>query len=556
MTTIEAVFQRALSLHQAGRLAQAEESYRAVLAEQPVHADTLHLLGVLLHQTGLSDKAIVYIEGAIRLEPAAAQYHNNLGNVLRDLGRMRDAMPCYGKAIRLQPNLADAHHNLGRAHAALGEKKEAEQAFSRALRLNAGHFDALVDLAGLLRETARPTDALMYYEAALRIRRSDPLVLNNLGLALIDLGRWNDAEEKFNEALRHHPDYTTARFNLGRVFAFGRRREAAAACFEEVLRLVPDDAQAHFSLGELRLINGEFEHGWVELELGRRAGQTSQTALQAQFPPATWNGEQIGNRLLVVYVDQGFGDTIQFCRYIRFCGERARVEVVAPKALSRLLSGLEGVSDVTLKPPPSGTYLHCAITSLPRIFCTTLDTIPNTVPYLTADTELVTAWRSRLAQLPGLKIGLVWAGNPAYLGDRSRSIALQSLSQLTEIPGITLVSLQKGDSAKQIRALRPKMKLYDWTEELSDFADTAALIMALDLVISVDTAVVHLAGALGKPVWLLNRFDTDWRWLLDRCDSPWYPTLRQFRQPEPGDWASVTARVHTKLASLAAGSGT
>jgi tetratricopeptide (TPR) repeat protein len=556
MVTIEAVFQQALSLHQAGRLAQAEEGYRAVLTEQPVHADTLHLLGVLLHQTGRSDKAIVYIEGAIRLESAAAQYHNNLGNVLRDLGRMRDAVPCYGKAIRLQPNLADAHHNLGRAQAALGEKKEAEQAFRRALRSNAGHFDALIDLAGLLRETARPADALAYYEAALRIRQNDPLALNNLGLALIDLGRRDDAAEKFNEALRHHPEYTTARFNLGRVLAFERQRGAAAACFEEVLRLTPSDAQAHFSLGELRLINGEFEHGWPELELGRKAAQTNQTAPQVEFPPATWNGEQIGDRLLIVYVDQGFGDAIQFCRYIRFCGERARIEVVAPKALSRLLSKLGGISDVVLKSPSSGSYLHCAISSLPRIFCTTLATIPNAVPYLSADTEQVAAWRSRLAQLPGLKVGLVWAGNPAYLGDRSRSIALPSLSLLAEIPGVALVSLQKGDSARQIRTLRPKLKLCDWTDELSDFADTAALIEALDLVVGVDTAVVHLAGALGKPVWLLNRFDTDWRWMLDRDDSPWYPTLRQFRQPEPGDWASVIAQVHAELTSLAAGRGT
>jgi tetratricopeptide (TPR) repeat protein len=554
MATIEAVFQQALAFHQAGLMTPAEQGYRTVLMEQPVHADTLHLLGVLLHQTGRSDRAIAYIEGAIKLEPVAAQYHINLGNVLRDLNRKREAVQCYGKAIRLQPNLAEAHYNLGRAQVDLGEKKDAELSFRRALRANAAHAETHIDLAKLLQETGRPAESLALCEAALRIRPGDPLALNNRGLALVDLGRWLEAADSFSEALQHRPDYNLARFNLGRVLTFHRQSKAAAACFEEILRRAPGDAQAHFSLGELLLLDGEFERGFLEMERGGGVIRPTPVPGQLPWPPATWNGEPVAEGVLVIHADQGFGDAIQACRYIRFCAERATVVVVAPQALLQLFSGLGDCCEVVMDRPASHP-VHCPITSLPRILRTTPQTIPNTVPYLHAEAEPVAAWRRRLAPLPGLRVGLVWAGNPNYVVDRRRSIPLESLAALAGIPGVSFVSLQKGEAAKQARKLQPRMRLQDWTGELTDFAATAALIEALDLVIGVDTAVVHLAGALGKPVWLLNRFDTDWRWMFDRDDSLWYPTLRQFRQPKPGDWASVVAEAGAALTALAVGRG-
>ena len=338
-----------------------------------------------------------------------------------------------------------------------------------------------------------------------------------------------------------------ARFNLGRMLMYGGAPEAAAACFEAVLRLAPGDAQAHLALGGLRLLHGDFARGWPAMRRGHDLGHAKALPGQLQAPPATWHGETIGDGVLVVYADQGFGDAIQFCRYLPLCAERARVQVVAPPGLKRLLQTLPGDIQIVAAPPAAGGYVHCPMTLLPHVFGTTLATIPGPSPYLQADAAAVAVWRGRLADLPGRKVGLVWAGNTSYLADRNRSVALESLAALGDIPGISLVSLQKGDAAGQIRAPRPPMALYDATDSLTDFADTAALVAALDLVIGVDTAVVHLAGALGRPVWLLNRFDTDWRWLLDRADSPWYPSLRQFRQSQPRDWAGVIAAVGVAL---------
>ena len=259
--------------------------------------------------------------------------------------------------------------------------------------------------------------------------------------------------------------------------------------------------------------------------------------------------------MLLVHSEQGLGDTLQFCRFVPIVAQGAKIVLEVQPPLHRLLADLPGIAEIVAegdKLPPFD--LHCALLSLPRFLGTSLETIPGEVPYLTADPLLVSAWRRRLAGLAGLKIGLVWAGGPRpdepaeSSVDRHRSMPLARLAALAEVEGVSFVSLQKGPPAAQAAQPPPGMVLHDFTAELDDFADTAALVEALDLVISVDTAVAHLAGALGKPVWLLNRFDTCWRWLLGRDDSPWYPTLRQFRQPAAEDWDSVIAAVKAALA--------
>jgi hypothetical protein len=273
---------------------------------------------------------------------------------------------------------------------------------------------------------------------------------------------------------------------------------------------------------------------------------------------------------VLLHAEQGFGDSIQFIRYAPLVAQRGgHVIVQCQPGLETLLAGVEGISQIITRDEPLPDFdLHCPLMSLPWVFATRLDTIPAAIPYLRANTEKVAHWRERLAREQStsgetgpsrcdtLKIGLVWAGEArphrphVNRINRRRSMSLSQFAPLAQVPGVAFISLQKGKSAEQAQTLPPGMRLLDWTAELNDFADTAALIEALDLVISVDTSVAHLAGALGKPVWLLNRFDTCWRWLLDRSDSPWYPTMRLFRQPQPGAWAPVIAEVREQLKLL------
>jgi len=301
---------------------------------------------------------------------------------------------------------------------------------------------------------------------------------------------------------------------------------------------------------------GRFEEGWKEYEWRWKTKLLSGDA--GRFSAPTWGGEAIGDRVILLHAEQGLGDTLQFCRYAPLIAAGARVVLEVQAPLTRLLSQLPGIAAIVARGdglPPFD--LHCPLLSLAGVVGTTLDTIPAEAPYLAADPALAADWRDRLAGLGGLRTGLVWAGGrrlDANLAavDRRRSIALDTMSPLGEVSGVTFISLQKGDPSAQAAHPPAGMALYDFTADLHDFADTAALIDNLDLVISVDTSVVHLAGALGKPVWLLNRFDTCWRWLLDRDDSPWYPQLRQFRQPSPGDWKSVISGVGDALQCLAA----
>jgi hypothetical protein len=302
-----------------------------------------------------------------------------------------------------------------------------------------------------------------------------------------------------------------------------------------------------------RLSLGDFALGWRKYEW--RWQQPTVLGSQSDRARPLWLGatDVIGKTILL-HAEQGFGDTLQFCRYAPLVARTADVVLEVPRPLLRLLSTLPGVSRIVASGDPLPHFdLHCPLLSLPLAFGTTLADLPNHVPYLRADPVHVTAWRQRLAPLPGIRVGLVWSGNPrldiplANRIDRRRSTTLDRLAPLGEIPGVSLVSLQKGDFRAQSTTPPPGLAIADWTDELDDFADTAALIEALDLVISVDTSVVHLAGALGKPVWVLNRYDACWRWLRDRGDSPWYPTARLFRQPTPGDWDGMIAEVVAAL---------
>jgi Tfp pilus assembly protein PilF len=483
------IFQHGVACHRAGHVEQAEMAYRQVLAMDPRDAEALHLLGLVADQTKRHAEAVDFIGKAIRLKRDRPHYHNNLALALRSLGRYA----------------------------------EAEKACRTALRLKSDYVVAR----------------------------------NNLGMILRSAGKLDEAEACYRDVLHQNSTFPEAYNNLGNLLCQRGRPDEGEPCFRAALRLPANPAlhrEARYNLAQALLVTGQLEEGWQHYEVRAEVNG----AVRPELAARPWDGKPTGERVLLLHAEQGLGDTLQFCRYAPIVAQTSKTVLEVPPPLVRLLSGLPGIAAII----PRGEKLphydaQCALLSVPRRLGTRLETIPGETPYLAADPAAAAAWRTRLAGLPGLKIGLVWAGGfrpelPwAVAVDGRRSMALKQMSALAGLAGVSFVSLQKDSPAAQATDPPAGLVLHDFTAELGDFTDTAALIEALDLVISVDTAVAHLAGALGKQVWLLNRFDSCWRWLLDRDDSPWYPTLRQFRQKSAGDWAGVMAEVRAALIRLA-----
>ena len=529
----------------AGRTEEAIAALRGAVAAAPEDADLRYDLGLALARAGRTAEAVAAYREAVARAPAHAEAHNNLGVALAALGETEAAEECYRAALRHAPGLAAAAANLGALLCRVGRWDEAEEALRRALRLAPDVPAALNSLGTALAARRASAEAEECYRRALALDPAYAEAHNNLGTLLEEEGRFAEAERALAEALRLRPDYAEAASNLGNVLvALGRLGEAERA-YRLALRLRPGEASSEYNLGVALLSAGRLGEGWAGYE--RRWDRRG--AARRELAAPLWNGEEIGGRILLVHAEQGLGDTIQFCRFLPLLRAR-HIVFEAPKKLARLLAGQRlGARIVASGEPLLPFDLHCPLMSLPHRLGTTLETIPAAVPYLAADPGLVAAWAARLAALPGLKVGLVWAGNRDFAADARRSIDPALLAPLLGVPGVSFVSLQVGARAP---VTAPALGLADWTGEIEDFADAAGLVAALDLVIGVDTASVHLAGALGKPVWLLNRFDSCWRWLRDRPDSPWYPTLRQFRQASPGDWAGVIGAAKGTLAAVLA----
>jgi tetratricopeptide (TPR) repeat protein len=520
-----------LSLARQNKQTEAEASFRTALQLRPDFVEAMENLALTLRDQDVGDskqagdskdqaraaarqarllQAEHLLRNALRLRPDAAALHKHLGTVLRDLGQKQDAVPCFHEALRLDPACLETHFNLGNVLRDLGELEE----------------------------------ALRWFQAGVALSPDFPEGHNDLANALRDLARFEEAEAHYREAIRLRPDFAGAHEHLGNVLRdLGRLAEAEANA-REACRLDPAKSSARFNLGVTLLLGGQYEEGWRAFE----ARFATFNFLRTLDRPR-WNGEPLNGRTLLLHAEQGFGDTIQMCRYlpgVAALGGRVILEVPGP--LLPLLADLPGVEQTVRNGDTLPPFdLQCPLMSLPHV----LTGIPAKVPYLAADPSRVASWRARVAPLPGLRVGLAWAGNAAYPNDRRRSTTLSKLTRLADIGGVSFVSLQKGEAAAQCAGWPARIPLHDWTDSLQDFADTAALVEALDLVIGVDTAIVHLAGALGRPVWLMNRYDTCWRWLLGREDSPWYPTLRQFRQRSSGDWDSVVDQLFPELQAQA-----
>jgi tetratricopeptide (TPR) repeat protein len=507
----------AIAAYQAGQLEQAEHLCRQILAAQADLFDAIHLLASVQLARGKKAAALASYDRAIALRPDHAETHYNRGVALHESQRLPEALAAYERAIALKPDLAEAHNNAGNALSSLDRHDEALTSYGRALGLRPDFVEAINNRGVTLYDLRRFGEALADHERALALRPDNPKTLNNRANAL--------------HALKRHDEALTD--------------------YERAVALQPDYAEAHWNCALARLRLGDFHGGWPGYEWGWKAGHRG---TERRFAQPRWTGtEPLNGKTLLLHAEQGLGDTIQFARYALLAADAgATVMIEAPPSLASLLSEIPNVRPVISRGSPLPAFdLHCPLLSLPLAFGTRLDTIPARVPYLNAPRARLTRWKARIPRAQGLRVGLAWSGRDRP--DPHRSLALAQLAPLFDLPGVRFVSLQPETRPGDEPSLRGRHGLLHFGPSLSDFADTAAVIAQLDLVISVDTAVAHLAGALGKPVWILLPFLSDWRWLLDRDDSPWYPTARLFRQNKAGAWDAVVGRVREALGEFARG---
>ncbi len=524
------------------RPAEAVNCYDRALALAPDSVETLYNLGNAHQQLGQPQRALAYFERALRLRPEIIELYNNLGTALHDAGRLDEAIACYRKGLALAPDSVEILDNLAGALRVQGRLEEAQACFERAFALRPDHIESHVGLGAVLRERGLVDAAVLHYERALVLAPDHPGALNNLGVALVDLGRPEEAVMHYQRALATQPELAETHDNLGIAFERQGRYAEALACYEHALALKPEYADAHFNRAHALLATGNFDEGWQEYEW-----RFAVAGYDRNLGRPLWCGGALDGQTILIHAEQGLGDTLQFVRYIPHVAERGgRVVLEVPKPLVRLVRTIAGADQVIAAGNPLPEFdCHCPLLSLPRVFKTNLATIPDKVPYLRVPPEASAEWANLIADASGLKVGLVWCGSMVGIIDR-RPIDLRLLRPLLEVPGVSWFSLQVGERSGDI-ALLDRSEIADLSPRLTDFAATAAAVSNLDLVITIDTSVAHLGGALGRPIWVLLPYNADWRWLRDHDDSPWYPTARLFRQRQPGDWAGVIGDVVVAL---------
>lgn len=577
--------EQALAHQQAGRLSEAEAVYRQILMRRPDDPDALHMLGLIAAQSGDADRAAELINAAIRVRPDSAEYYNNLGEVLRVLHRYADAIAAYESATKLKANYIEAYDNLGRALQENGALEDAIAAFRKALSINPRYARAHNNLGSVLQAKGDLAGALSSYQQAVRLQPDFPDAYNNLGVALqahgetdeavsalqqarhlqprnavihynlgnaaCALGRFDDASTYFRQALALDPNLAEAHSNLGVVLNDQGKLNEALASYDRAVALKPDYAEAHKNRGMLLLKMGDFDAGWPEYEWRLATRKDKQLWWTSDLPQPQWNGASFQGQSLLVHTEQGLGDTIQFIRYLPQVQARGgKVLIACPGPFHRLFYGFAGVEMLPLEPEQVRSLSvdwQIPLPSLPHVFGTKLGTIPNQVPYLQVPAILLDKWRRRVDRTR-YNIGIAWAGTPHHSETRNqyrrRACDLHTFTTLMRFSGVSFFSLQKDQNESTIT---DELRLVDYSSEFTDLAETAALVANLDLIISVDTSVAHLAGALGRPVWTLLPYAADWRWLIEKEDTPWYPTMRLFRQQRPGDWQAVLERVAAEL---------
>jgi tetratricopeptide (TPR) repeat protein len=537
----------ALVLQQLGRHKDALASLDRALALEPDNLLALNNRGHVLWRLKRPEEALESLDRALAIEPRYADALCNRGNALVELQRMEEALDSYDQALAINPDDAPALNNRGNVLWALDRRDEALASYDQAMALDPDDLSTLKDRGTALAYADRGEEALACFDRALALKPDDPYFMYKRGTALAQLDRYEEALACFDGALAIAPDDVDVLGNRGNVLAVMHRAADAIASFDRALAIKPDTAEAHWNRGIALLRVGDFDQGWKEFEWRWKTFEYS--AKRREFSQPLWLGEApLAGKTILLYGEAGFGDTLQFVRYVPMVAALgAKVIVEVQPALKALVSRIDGVSAVVgmnEELPPAD--FRCALMSLPLAFKTRLETVPAK-PYLSAPQERVAAWAERLGTSARPRVGVTWAGNPKFLHDRTRSIGLAPLAPLLSVPGVEFFGLQKDLRAGDTDILGDYPDFVQLGDQLADFSDTAAVMSQLDLVISSDTSVVHLAGALGRPVWILLERTPDWRWLLDREDIPWYPSARLFRQPALGDWRSVVARVEESL---------
>jgi tetratricopeptide (TPR) repeat protein len=552
----DAFINRGNTLRQLKRFEEALASYHQALVLKPNYFDALNNRGVTLHELKRFSEALASYDRALVLWPDHAGALNNRGITLHELKRFDEALASYDRALALQPDGAEPFSNRGNALRQLKRFDEALASYDQALALKPDYFDALNNRGVTLHELKRFPEALASYDCALALRPDHFAALTNRGVTLHELRRFDEALASYDRALAIRPDYAEALFNRGVTLYQLKQLDEALVCYDLALAVNPDYVDGHFNKALLHLLKGDYDAGWREYEWRwRRWKEQNLTPFKRDFTQPLWLGQTaIEGKTILLHAEQGSGDTIQFCRYAPLvAGRGARVLLEVPVQLKDLMASLVGVAEIIAgqdKPPDFD--MHCPLLSLPLALGTRVESIPAQVPYFTVPPESLRRWAGAVGPKRNLRIGLVWSGSSGHKGDAIRSISLRSLLPLADLDA-EFVSLQKEVRGDDATALKERGDIVHFGDELNTFADTAAVIANLDLVISVDTSVAHLAGALAKPVWVLLPFLPDFRWLLDREDSPWYPTARLFRQQAPGDWSGVISRVVIELEKAIAG---
>lgn len=549
-------------LYELGQYSAAEAALRRAVTLEPHAPSPHHDLARVLQKGGKLGEAEREYRQALALHAADARLHNDLGALLNTARRHAEAETACREAIRLQPGFAQAHNNLGAALLELGRLGDAEASLLHALTLLPDYATALYNLGATYYRQRRLAQAEHAWRRAIALQPDYANACTALGLALTELDRHEEAEALCRHAVAIQPDRSTLN-NLGLVLYERQKTSEATACLRRALTLDPDSAQVKMNLALSLLADGHFAQGWPLWEARYDAGLANRQTVAPALPFAQWQGEPLAGKSLIVWHEQGYGDSFQFSRYVPLLKARgvAHLGLACLPSAKRLFETIDGVDECIAlddMQPIRGYDYWCFTMSLPLLFGTTVETIPANVPYLHARREDSERWKTRLPHAC-FKVGLVWAGDPrpdhadsrVSAADRRRSMKASTYLPLLTLPGIAFVSLQKGATTQaQIDDLPPALRPLDPMNDVRDFADTAAIIANLDLVISVDTSIAHLAGALGKPVWILSRFDGCWRWLRERDDTPWYPQARLFRQTRPGDWDGVIARVVQTLKAL------
>ena len=536
--------------HQAGRLPKAERLYRVALGLRAGDPETLFYLGNVLREQGNPEAALACYMKALQARPDFPEAYVNMGACWCDIGDLNQAVSCFEKALNQRPDLPEARVSLGNVLRELGQPMAALDCYAKALEFNPDDSTAYVNVGICWLIVGDVGQAILMFEEALKLKPNDVNASLALSDALMVMGRHTEARSKLDRAYQLEPDNPEMIGEIGKLLYNEGKIDEALKLYNKSLARAPKQQKVQWDKSLALLTLGQYREGWKLYEAG--IGRRELRGLNLFPSVKPWNGQPALGKHLLIVSEQGLGDSLQFIRYAELCKERfARISVFCPhhNPLVRLFKGLSFVDDAfdTIQ---AGSHFdeHILMASLPHVFGTVLETVPAAVPYLRVDPEIETKWATKFVGVAGLKVGLVWAGRAANKSDRERSIGLDRIRSWLDMRGAQFYSLQKDEQAEKVVALGLQNRITDFMGEVEDFADTAAIVQNLDLVITVDTSVAHLAGGLGKPVWILSRYNADWRWLQNRPTNPWYPTARIFGQPSMGDWDSVIAEVGRELA--------